>query len=188
MAEQISNGKSDLGVTVEKRVLIESIACDMDLANALDKGMAFTLHDNAVTPTAAGDYFCKIANTSDYPLVVEQIRINDATGEVNTLEVGANFTSATTHAEIEPINRKFGDVKLASAYGQFESDVDITGMTVTEIGRFKTVTGVDYIHDLTQAPIVLLKNQCLVLKAVTGNIAKAYSVDFYFQTIPVVNG
>jgi hypothetical protein len=175
------NGKSG-GITIDGRLMGEAVSMDYGLAVALQNQMAYTLYDLTVTPTGPGDYFCKIANTHPlgYKLVISGLLINDAAAESIALATGVNFVSAGTHAEIEPINRFVGSPKLASSYGQFESDVDIQGF-VGNIFKYITVgVATDYTLPLSKAVAVLDVNRCFVLQAITGTTAIRYSVDFYW--------
>jgi hypothetical protein len=190
MSEQIVNANFHAaGVTSGKRLMVDAVGYEMDLAVSLEKAMAFTL-SATVTPTGAGDYFAKLANLSgDYKLVITAMRFTDAAAEVISVVAAAEFPSATTHAEVEPINRMVGSTVRASTYGHFEADVDITGIVGgVEVHRCTMAAGGQNSINMNNAPIVLLVNQCVCLLASVGAGALTLEVDFYFAAVPYVNG
>lgn len=181
-----------LNVTSENRAATVSAGADMQLVAAAENGLAYTLFDDTVTPTGAGDYFCKIANTTeDTTIVVFALGFTNAAAENMNLVTGANYVSATSHGEVEPASRAPGG-PLASLYGQFEVDVDITGQgTVDTVRTFVSGAGTVYTakddpFGLNAAPIYLGYGQQMSLSAGTGTAAITnLSVDFYIVATPL---
>ena len=174
------------GVTNDYRAQVEGFGRDYHLACCLD-GWAFTMFDATVIPTGAGDYFAKIQNSSSDLLYITGITIVDVGTEVINMHVSPAFASAGTHGVIVPVNRYSGSANLAATKGVFESDVNITGSTDTQLAAFNVAAGVEFSHDMFDAPLVLGPNQAMVLEAVTGTAAIRYAIDFYFGTVATVN-
>lgn len=176
-------------VTTEQRVQTVAVARSELLQNAIARGWAFTMTDDTVTPTAAGDYFVKIANTTTDPLVIQFIELENAGAEAITLVTSANYTSTGTHGEREPVNMLIGNTQLASSKGQFESDVDITGQpgTTNKLRVVNVSAGVrETIANQDGAPLCVLgANQALSFLASAGGNAISYSVVMYFAMEPV---
>jgi hypothetical protein len=181
-----------LNVTSENRAAAVSAGADLQLVNAVESGLAYTLFDATVTPTGAGDYFCKMANTTeDTTMVVFACGFTNAAAENMNIVTSANYVSATSHGEVEPASRAPGG-PLASLYGQFEVDVDITGQPAVQTvrtfvsGAGTVYTAKDDPFGLNAAPIYLNYGQALSMSCDTGTAAITnLSLDFYIVTTPL---
>jgi hypothetical protein len=179
-------------VTSENRQAAIGAAAPMELVAAVESGYAYTLWDATVTPTGAGDYFCKVANTTeDLTFVIYAIGFTNAAAENMNIVTGANYVSATSHAEVEPASRAPGG-PLASLLGQFEVDVDITGQgAVQTVRTFVSGAGTVYTQKddpfgLNASPIYLGYGQQMSLSCDTGTAAITnLGVDFYVLKTPL---
>ena len=184
---QIQNvSGTPVGVTNDYRVQIEGFGRDYHLANTL-AGWGFTHFDNEVTPVGAGDYFCKLQNDSSDLLYITGLTFLDAGADVINMHVSPAFASAGTHDVLVPVNRYSGSANLAATKGVFESGIDITGSTDTQIATFNVAAGVELTHDMSDAPLVLGPNQAMVLEIVGSGDAIRYAVDFFFGVVPITN-
>jgi len=174
------------GVTNDARAMVEGFGRSYHLVNTL-AGWGFRVFDAAVTPTGAGDYFCKIQNFSSDLLYITGITILDAGAEVINIHTSPAFASGGTHAVLVPINRYSGSANLMATKAVVESDVDITGSTDTQIGTITVGAGTEHARDYSDSPIILGVNQALVLEAVTGTTAIRYTIDCFFGVVPIVN-
>lgn len=167
------------GVTSDGRLMVDVIARDYVYHITARNEMAYTCYVAAVTPTGAADVFFTLINTHNLPLMVEKVRFYDAhAGEIIHLQVGATYALGTTHAAVEPVNRKVGSTLLASSYCTCENGVDITGDASATIMEQQAVQNTETEIDLRKRPIVLAQNRCFNLEASAGTGAIRYEVDF----------
>lgn len=181
------------GVTSDGRAMGEQIVRASAEANLVDKGWAFHVYDDTVTPTGAADVFCRIANTSSDNLVIQSIYGESATADSWTVQTCANYTSATSHADgPTPANRRADKAtsNLFSAKGTFESDVDITGDSgAVVVGRINlAVADTQYKLEMPDgSPVTVIPpGYSLLLETVTGTFVVKYGVYCYFDQIPHV--
>lgn len=177
----------------DNRLLVSSVSRDMGLANAIEKGWAFSFADQAVTPTAAADVFCRISLTAGSdPLIITKIRAQAASAEDILVQHTANYTSATSHASGPTpanLNAAYQSSNLWSSKGDFESDVDITGDSGSVVVDDLRMAVADTDYELTfPHGIVVPVGYSLLLEAVTGGVALKYSVYGYLAQDPYVNG
>jgi hypothetical protein len=187
MTVQIANGNGTMvGITSGARIMGIAPARNLDLACALEEGWAFTCTRAAVTPTAALERtFCKIANISADPLIISRIVVVDAAAEVIRVRVSPDYVGVGTTASVA-VNRQIGSPNLFTAKGtHFYGAAIITlPATAAEIHRFTTAIGVEYILDLSGAPIILGPNTALTLASMTSGAALTYAVDCCFAMVP----
>jgi len=184
---QIENANgTTMGVTVDARFMSEIVTRDYALA-CTQAGYGFTFYDAAVTPTGAADVFGKLQNDSAMQMVVTRVTIYDAGAELVHLQLSAAYSSGGTHGDVEPVNRLRGSALLASTYGTFESDVDITGDSGATIRTLQIAATTEQTYDLSDSPIVLGTNQALILEAATGTSAIRWEADFYFAAVATQN-
>jgi hypothetical protein len=176
-------GGQPMGVTTNKRAMVEGYGRSFDLVNTL-AGWGFSVFDAAVTPTAGNDYFHKTQNYSSDLLYITDLTILDAGAEVINVHTSPAFASGGTHAVLVPVNRYSGSPNLMAAKAVVESDVDITGSTDTQIATLNVGAGTEHSLDWSDAPIILGPNQALVLQAVTGGNAIRYTINCFFGVTP----
>ena len=174
------------GVTNDYRAMVEGFGRSYHMACLLD-GWAFSVFDAAVTPTAAGDYFAKVQNSSADLLYIIGLTILDAGAEVINVHTSPAFASGGTHALLVPVNRYSGSANLMATKAVVESDVDITGSTDTQIATINAGAGTEHSRDWSDDPIILGPNQALVMQAVTGTSAIRYTIDCFFGTVAITN-
>jgi len=168
------------GVTSEGRLMGEGVRSPYVLKSQIDDGWSFTLYDLTVTPTGAADVFMVLQNTSDYPVMLEELRYYDAhAGEFIHVQVGANYT-ITGGTTIEPVNRTAGSANLASERCTIEAGANITGDSSSTIRQSQAVQNTETIVNFRDAPILLGKGQCVNLEASGGGSAIRYELDFSF--------
>jgi hypothetical protein len=167
----------------------------MNRSEALDvclvSKQAYVCADDAVTPSAAADVFCRIANVSSSdPLVITKIVAEAASAELISVQTTANYTSATSHADKVAAPRYAGSTNTFINKGcTFESDVDITGDSGSiEVARIGLGVAADKRElDLTGSEIVIPVGYSLLLEAVTGGVALTYSVFCHFDVASTIN-
>lgn len=181
----VSNANGTVsGVTSTRRHMTESIIRAREEA-AILRGDAYVLSDTTVTPTGAADVFCKIYNGRSDNMIITRIvaQVDTATDNIFVQSCAA-YTSATSHAELAPINRLRGSSKLATTGDStFESDVNITGDSGAVTLYCMRLAAADTMYVL-ETPIILGTGQCLLLEAETGGNDIQYSVDFFYDTEP----
>lgn len=168
------------GVTSEGRLQGEGIDRDYVLMSQVDDGWSFTAYDLTVTPTGAADVFFVLQNTSDYPVMLEELRFYDAhAGEFIHVQVGANYT-ITGGTTLEPVNRTAGSANLASSRCTIEAGANITGDSSSTIMQIVAANNTETLVSFRNAPIILGKGQCVNLEASGGASAIRYELDFTF--------
>jgi hypothetical protein len=169
------------GVTSVGRLQCETIVQRYSDRVCMINGMAYTTYVASVTPAAAADVFYVMINTSDYPILIQELRYYDAhAGEIIHIQTGATYTPATASAAVEPRNRLVGSTNLASSYATIENGTDITGDSSATIMESQAVNNTETVVSFRERPIVLARNRCLNLEASGGGSAIRYEVDFCF--------
>jgi hypothetical protein len=157
------------GVTSEGRLMVEGVLRDYSYHVTAENEMGFTVQQT-VTPVTGADVFLTVQNTHDRPLLVQQIRINDAlaAGEYVNFMIGANWVIGGTHAAVEPVNRFISSTLLASSYATIEQGVTLTGHTGVTFHTAQMVANVARVIDFKNRPVILAQNRAFDLEVETG--------------------
>lgn len=177
------------GVTSDGRSMVQSTRSDSTIDQIL-QGWGFTVVENTVTPTGAGDCFLYLGNDSSDQCVVDRIQINDAGAETIYLVMSDTYTLATTHAVVDSAMNRSGSSNVLSTKMTAEAGVDITGIagTTYRIHDIEAGAGTQYANILGDAKIVIPPNMALSFFAATGTAAITnIAVDLHFLMDPRVN-
>jgi len=130
-------------------------------------GCAFSLV-LAQTPTAAGDCFCYIKNTSSESLIISSIKANVPTDEAIIVKLGDVGTPAGG-ATATPANRNAGSGETIT--GTVEAGNDITGLTLgVTVDRLSYNAAESTLKISWGSGIVVPENKVLTLYAEVGAI------------------
>lgn len=142
----------------------------------LNNGLAFYLQVNT-TPLSGGDIFAYIKNTSQYPMILENMYVSANTDEEvwvyrNPTGTPTGTSSATPH------NSNFGSSVIAE--GIFQYGESIGGLTTNELYNTLPVFGGVNNGYTFRNWIVLLRNSTICFGATTGGIALDISIPFFY--------
>jgi hypothetical protein len=116
---------NQVGVTGENRLKVSAQTFTQEHQTNHHEGECYSV-GAAVTPTAAGDCFLYIKNTSDTDMVVSEFMLRAASDETITFklnDIGTPIGGTT----LTPVNRNAGSGNIASVTAYY--GVDITGLS-----------------------------------------------------------
>lgn len=132
------------------------------------------------TPTAAGDCFLYLKNTSSDDLVITKAKLYAAADEFIQLKVGDTGTTVGGAANT-PVNRNAGSGTTADCTCQ--DGVDITGLTGGSVVDDVFVDGATSMVEIGwESRIIIPKNSVASFYAVTGGIAIKMTVSILFHS------
>lgn len=141
----------------------------------INNGLAFYLQINP-TPVAGG-VFMYIKNTSQYPLILENLFISTAIDE--DINIYRNPTGTPTGTTITtPQNSNFGSSVVAE--GEFLYGSDIGGLSTDQVyNTLPVFAGINNAFTFRNW-IVLLRNSTVAFGATTGGTELDVSMPFFF--------
>ena len=145
-----------------------------------EQGRAYHLLFTA-TPTAAGDCFLYLKNSSDNDIVMEGIWFRVASAEQVQVKLGDTGT-ATSGTDVTPVNCNAGSA--ATAEGTFQTGNDITGLSGGSTVEHYYLTNTASAHHNFEQDIIIPKNSTFTLYVVTGAVAIAGTLvfNYYVET------
>jgi len=133
----------------------------------------------AKTPTAAGDCFLYLKNTSNNPLMICKAKVYTAADEFVQVKVGDTGVPAGGAANT-PINRNFGSGHTADCTCLDGVDItNLAGGAVVEDAFFDGAVSMNQIE--WQSMLILPKNSVATFYAVNGAIALKMTLSILFH-------
>lgn len=141
-----------------------------------EHGLTFYLQINT-TPAAADSVFLYIKNTSDNPLILENLFIYAGTSEEVNVYRNPTGTPTGTTAK-KPLNNNFGSNK--EAVGDFLYGTDIEGLTTDQLFNTLPVLANSNNAYSFRNWVILLRNSTICFSVSTGGIALDISLPFFY--------
>ena len=174
-----TGGKYVAKVDNENRLLVSATThSENHHVNDLDEEAY--LFFTTVTPTATGDTFAYLKNTSNKDLIINWYRIWSGTSaEAIDIYIGKTGTPTGTTAMV-PVNMNI--TSKNEAEGLFYEGVDITGLSGgQEMDRLRLSGDGKDVLDSYPGHIIIQKGGVLTLQALTGGIALEVTLSFYYK-------
>lgn len=182
-----SGSGTQAGVTSVHRQMVEAAIRGNELCE-IENGWGFTVIEDTVTPTGAGDCFLYLGNNSSDPCVLSRFSAEFAGAEDIYFLLSDTYALGTTHALVDAAFNRIGGAHLLATKMTAEAGVDITGIpgTTYEVKRVETGAGTHY-DDLfaVDEMIVIPPGKALSIFAGTGTAAITHiAADLHFVMEP----
>ena len=176
----ITDGKNGNSAAVnnDNRLLTTSISASIEHHINHHDGLAFNLLFE-VTPTAIDDCFLYVKNQSELDMVIEGIRMHNASDDIFNIKIG-NSGTPIGGSTITPANLNTGSGNIAT--GVFKSGADITGLAGgTPIERIHHKGDAGEMFTNFEQDIIIPKNGTLTMCAGIGTNAISGTLIFNYH-------